>query len=495
MTIRKLLLRYPNTSTRAIEIFIPALSWILITMPIWLSFWHPAVVAYFVITFDVYWFYKSFLLAYHAMRSFLTMQAHIKVPWLEKARALRGFNTLYHAIIIPEFKEPIHVLRETLTNLKQQDFPHSRLIIVLATEATDTEATETSASIQREFGRDFGKLIVTRHTLGAGEVSGKSSNMAYAGRQLAQQLEKWQIPISDVTVTSCDADSLLHPKYLSYISYRLLSNLPGSNYWFFQGAILFYSNIWRIPLPNRMLNTISSIFNLSLLSQARLINFSTYTAKLETIASAGYWGKDVIPEDYHLFFKSYFRFGTRVRTVPVFLPILSDAAESTGFFRTLVNQYEQYKRWAWGISDIPFVVKNYFLHPEIPFIDRTYKVITLLEQHILWPTNWFILTLGSSLPPLINPAFARTVLGHNLSQISSGILTMSAVFLLAILIIDWRIRPPKPKDFGMWKIPFLYLQWLTLPVVSFFLSALPGLDAHTRMLLGKRLKYRVTEKV
>jgi hypothetical protein len=32
-------------------------------------------------------------------------------------------------------------------------------------------------------------------------------------------------------------------------------------------------------------------------------------------------------------------------------------------------------------------------------------------------------------------------------------------------------------------------------VVSFFLNALPGLDAHTRMLLGKRLEYRVTEKV
>ena len=31
--------------------------------------------------------------------------------------------------------------------------------------------------------------------------------------------------------------------------------------------------------------------------------------------------------------------------------------------------------------------------------------------------------------------------------------------------------------------------------ISFFLSALPGLDAHTRLMLGKRLEYRVTEKV
>jgi hypothetical protein len=161
----------------------------------------------------------------------------------------------------------------------------------------------------------------------------------------------------------------------------------------------------------------------------------------------------------------------------------------------MINQYEQYKRWAWGISDVPFVINNYFLHFEIPLWDRTKRLFLLLEQHILWPTNWFILTLGSALPPLVNPTFARTVLGHNLSQISSGILTLSAVFMLVILIIDWKIRPPKPKNFAAWKLPFLYLQWFTLPVISFFLSALPGLDAHTRLLLGKRLKYRVTEKI
>jgi hypothetical protein len=30
--------------------------------------------------------------------------------------------------------------------------------------------------------------------------------------------------------------------------------------------------------------------------------------------------------------------------------------------------------------------------------------------------------------------------------------------------------------------------------VGFFLTALPGLDSHTRLLLGKKLEYRLTEK-
>jgi len=487
--------RYPGRIQRLLEIAIPAISWLLVTMPLWLSFSHPALVAYLVITFDVYWFYKSITLAYHATRSFVTLQAHTAIDWLPLAKSLEGFTKLYHVIIIPEYREPLHILQRTLTNLIQQDFPKERLIIVLATEAKDPMADETSQILNSEFGKHFGHFLITTHPLTPKEVAGKSSNMAWAGKKVVMELKKWHIPIDQVTVTSCDADALLHPKYFSYLSYQYLMD-PERAYHFYQGAILFYSNIWRIPIPSRVLNTMNSIWNLSLLSQGnRLINFSTYSLSLSTAVKAGYWGVDVIPEDYHLFFKVYFTLGQKVRTKSIFLPVLADAAESHGFWKTMVNQYEQSKRWAWGISDIPFVIQNAFIHSEIPFMDRLWRIIQLLEQHIFWPSNWFILTIGSSVPPLVNPAFRRTVLGHNLSTLSSGILTVSAIFLLVVIVLDWRTKPPRPKEFARWRLPFLYLQWLTLPFVSFFLSALPGLDAHTRLMLGKRLEYRVTEKV
>jgi hypothetical protein len=42
---------------------------------------------------------------------------------------------------------------------------------------------------------------------------------------------------------------------------------------------------------------------------------------------------------------------------------------------------------------------------------------------------------------------------------------------------------------------FQPLEFLLLPVVGFFFSALPGIDAHTRLMFGKYLEYKVTEKV
>lgn len=493
--MRQFFIRHPVKTTRALEIAIPSLSWILITMPLWLSFWHPALVAYLIITFDVFWFYKSFTLALHAIQSFVTMNAHVNIDWLGVARLQSHFDETYHVIIIPEFQEPIHILDRTLENLTKQDFPHERIIVVLATESKDTEAVYTVATLRNKFASKFGRFIVTTHTLKPGEVAGKSSNMAHAAKQIVSKLKSWHIPLTFVTVTSCDADALLHPKYFSYLTNLYLTDEDRS-FHFYQGAILFYNNIWRIPLPSRVVNTMFSISNLALLSQKnKLINFSTYSLSLATAVQAGYWGLDVIPEDYHMFFKVYFRLGEKVRTKSIFLPLLLDSAESHGFWRTMMNQYEQSKRWAWGISDIPFVLKNAMTHTEIPVIDRVRRVLQLLEQHVFWPSNWFILTIGSILPPLINQAFGRTVLGHNLSQLSSGILTLSLVFLLIIIILDYRTKPPRPKEFKTWKLPFLYIQWLTVPIVSFFLAALPGLDAHTRMILGKRLEYRVTEKV
>ena len=493
--MRQIFLRYPGAARRLLEIVVPAMSWLLITMPLWLSFWHPAIVAYLIITFDIYWFFKSFNLAYHAIRSFITLSAHTKVDWVSQARALPGFDGLYHVIVIPEYREPVHVLRRTLTNLTRVEYPKDRLIIVLATEEKDPDAGDTAKLLRQEFGLRFGRFLVTRHVLEPGEVAGKSSNMASAARRVVAAFAKWGIPLSQATVTSCDADSLLHPKYFAALAYNFLTD-PDRRFHFYQGAILFYSNIWRVPLPNRVFNTVSSIWNLSLLSQtSRFINFSTYSLALATAVEAGYWGVDVIPEDYHLFFKVYFALGEKVRTQGIFLPVLVDAAESHGFLKTMVNQYEQSKRWAWGVSDLPFVIRGTFLHSEIPVFDRIRRLVMLLEHHIFWPANWFILTIGSSLPPLINPAFGRTVLGHNLSQLSSSILTLSAIFLIVVMIIDWRIKPPRPKEVASWKLPFLYLQWVTLPIISFFLSALPGLDAHTRLMLGKRLEYRVTEKV
>ncbi len=494
--MEKFLTRHEKKFLRSLEIAIGLTTWFIITMPVWLSFWHPAVVAYFVLAFDVYWLYKSFVLGFNAVKSYLKVSAHIRVDWKKEAQGLSDYDKTYHMVVIPEYNEPYSVLRDTISNLTKQDFPKERLIVVLATEKRDINAQGISLNLKKEFGSEFGRFYVTVHPDAIGEVKGKSSNMAYAAREITKKMEEAKIDINFVTITSCDADALLHPKYFSYLTLVFLRD-ENRKYHFYQSAIMFYSNIWKIPLPGRVLNTLGSIWSLAqLVLEKRLINFSTYSLSLAMAKDVNFWGRAVIPEDYHMFFKAYFKYGDKVATKPIFLPTLADAAESTSFKKTIINQYEQVKRWAWGVSDDPWLIKNFILHKEIPLWDRLHKMFyVLVDNHIIWPTNWFVLTLGSNIPPLLNPVFARTTLGHSLPLLSSIILTICAVFLIAVVVVDMRLRPPKPTAYRGWRVAILYLQWLSLPIVGFFLSSLPGLDAHTRLLLGKRLEYRVTEKI
>ena len=159
------------------------------------------------------------------------------------------------------------------------------------------------------------------------------------------------------------------------------------------------------------------------------------------------------------------------------------------------NQYEQFKRWAWGVCDDPYVIKKYFSSKKINFWDKTVRIARPLADHFLWPVYWFIITWGVNIPMLLNKNFTKTALGFNLPKFSSFIMTLSLLFLFIIVFIDLRQRPPRPKEIPRYRSWLTPLEFILIPISGFIFGALPGLDAHTRLMLGKYIEYRVTEKV
>ncbi|MBI2617456.1 glycosyltransferase family 2 protein [Candidatus Gottesmanbacteria bacterium] len=480
---------------RLLEIIFPLLTWSIITLPVWLSPFHPAVVAYFILTFNIYFFYKSFSVAFFSTLSFFRLSRLSKHNWLEQAKLLPEYRKMYHAIIIPNYREGIEKVRRTLQQLTMQDFPLNRILIILAMEEREGETAKIRGNeLVEEFGKTFGYFSVTYHQDLPGEVKGKASNSAWAGKMLEIILKKKKINESYVTVTSCDADSLLPPKYFSYLTYTFLTD-DNRTYHFYWAPVLLYSNFWEISLPIRLQATISSIVRLACLSRPdSLIQISTYSLSFAMLKKIGYWDTDIIPEDWHIFLQAFFQLGEKVRTVPLYLVITRDAVNGTNLLKTLHSRYEQEKRWAWGITDIPYAVHKFFTTPHIPILPKFFRVFYVIENHILWPASFFLLTFAASIPALINPQFSRTALGYNLPKMSGIILTVTLLFIVVLIVLDSKSRPKRPSTYSVAKTPLLIFQWILLPVVSFFFSSLPALEAHTRLLLGKRLEYKVTEK-
>ncbi len=494
--MQNLYLKHDTKITRALEIVPGVFSWSLILFPFWGSFIIPHYVAYVVILFIIYWAYKSGTLAISALFAYFKIKAAQKYDWMSDVKKLPNWKKVYHIVVIPNYKEKPEKLGETLNYLVDQDLPTRQIVPVLAMEEREPGAKEKAEALTQEFGKKFKYFYYTLHPDLPGEVKGKSSNEAWAGKWAKKKLvDELGLDMDFLTISSCDADSLFHPKYFSCLTFKFLTD-KNRYHRFWEAAILYYSNIWRVPIPIRVVNTFGSVWRMGILVRKdRLINMSTYSLSLKMLDKVGYWDVDVIPEDYRIFFKSYFKLEGKVTVEPIFLPILVDAAESTTYWKTLVNQYEQMKRWAWGVSDDPLFIKWWATSKNVPFWDKTLHILKILEDHFLWPVNWFLITLGATIPTLFNPVFAKTVLGYNLPRVSFFILTFCLIFLVITLAIDMKQRPPRPKNISPFRQAISPLEFFLMPVVGFFLSALPGLDAHTRLMLGKYMEYKVTEKV
>lgn len=494
--MRNFILQHEKGIHRFLEILPGTVSWSLILFFLIGGFIIPLTIAYIVLLFDVFWVYKSTTIAITSVVSYLRIKASEKMDWLGEAKFFQEWQKVHHVVIVLTYKEPLHTLQRTLNALASQDFPLKQISVVLATESRDEEAPQKAKVLRKEFGDKFGHFFVTRHILKKGEVAGKSSNERHAGIWVKKKLvDQLGYDLNFMTVTSCDADHVYHPKHFSYLTYKFLDS-PHRYERFWQPAVMFYNNFWNLPALTRVANTFASIWNTALLVRTdRLISCQNYSTSFKMIHEVGYWDPDVIPEDYRIFFKCFYKTGGQVEVEPIYLPLHADAAESTSTWKTLVNQYEQFKRWAWGVSDDPYIIKHYFLSPYVSFWNKTIRILRIIEDHFLWPVNWFFITLGVTIPSILNPNFSRTVIGYTLPRLSSFILTFCLVFLAVILFIDAKQRPPRPKHVSRWRAALIPLEFILMPVAGFFFTALPGLDAHTRLMLGKYLEYRVTEKV
>ncbi len=481
---------------RSFEILIPLLVWAIISMPVWMSFFHPAVAAYLILAYMLYFLYKSLKSAYFATISYRLMKRVEKIDWWKEVKELPGHKEIHHFILIVNYKESFEKLSTTLTYLVNQNYDKKKMHIVLGMELREgVLAKERSRKISQEFGGQFADIFTTYHELLPGEAIGKASNAAYASKFMSNIIRQQGLSPEDVIVTVCDADSLLPSNYLACVTYKFLNN-PDHRFHFYTAPVLLYSNFWKLPLPVRMQSIQSSISRFAYISQEDdLIQISTYSTNLWLLEAVGYWDTDIISEDWHIWLQAFFTLGEKVKTVPIYMPIIRDGVLANKMWKTFQTRYEQEKRWAWGVTDIPYAMIRFMHSSHIRFSIKLRRLIHITENHIFWPTSFFLLTVAAFIPPIVNPVFKRTVLGFLLPKLSSFILTFSSVVLILAVYFDYRLRERAKIKTDLKDVPLLFIQWYLLPIISFLFSSLPALEAHTRMLLGKKLEYKVTEKI
>lgn len=490
----KLFIRYPVKTRRALEVFPGIIAWTLILFPLWGSFFIPTFLAYFILFFDVFWFYKSFSLVITAYIATRKIQKAERTDWWNKAQSLPHANKVAHILVIPNYTESALKLKTTLEIITKQTMPLKQLYIVLAMEDRDKFGRIKADALIHEYKHYFGTVMATFHPDIPGEVKGKSSNEAYGGRQAYEKLVTKGIIEEDyATISSVDADSIFDKQYFACLTYKFLMD-PMRHNKFWQSAIVFYSNIWKVPAPTRIISFFGSLWRISLSVQGdKLLTHATYSLSLKLLREIDFWDVDVIPEDYRIFFKAFFRKKGKIWVEPIFLKTSMDAALSSGYFKSLKNKYNQERRWSWGVSDDPLFIKWWLTIPDVPFWRKTSLIYNVLLDHILWPVNWFVITVAANIMPLVNPVYSRTALGYSLPRTAGFILTLTIFAIFGMMYLDAKNRSEQLHLPWYRKIIFI-LEFFLMPIIGFFLSALPALISHTQLMLGKRLEYKVTDK-
>ncbi len=525
---------------RLLEMLPGILTWITLTLPIILSFYTPEYVALFAIVYTTYWLFRSMKVSFDLVRGHKKTKLAQATNWTEildyvehpehldtaiqnlatrrtvenrkleavyrelatEINHLKSINQykkpseMVNAILFVTYKEPLELIRQSIQSYAESTYSSKKIILVFSGEESDKiNAEKYAATMEKEFGDKFLAFIPTIHPKNLpNEIPGKAANATWAAHKLQHYLDTKKIPYENVILSNFDADTVVHKQYFAELTYRyaIEENRSIKTY---QPTHYFHNNIWEVPTVIRMISLSSTFIRLAeSMNPERYRSFSSRSMGFQSAIDTDFWDPMVIPEDSRQYWTSFIKYKGNNELVQVYTPIYMDAVQSPTYVTTFKDQYKQLRRWAWGVTDFPFVVLNLMKHKEIPWFKRWHAILTLLQDHLFWATTALLLSFTGYLPNLFNAEFRNTVLSHNVPALASDILNLAALGIVISAFLSYQILTFN-KHIGFWKRISVGLQWILVPITSIFLISIPAIEAQTRLIFNKRLDYQVTRKV
>jgi len=528
---------------RIFEIIPGLVTWLFLLSPIVLSLFWPIGVAYFIIAFDLFWLAKSIRMSFSLLAGYKRTREAERTDWnarleelsdigsslkhtyerLQSARERKAHashiknltieverlellskhqktildpSRVWQCMIMPVYNESVDIVEPSIEAILNSEYDAKKIVFVLTYEQRGGEAAKkTALALEKKFASQFGVYKTYEHPDGIeGEIKGKGPNISYAGKKILKDIIKMGISISDVIVTTLDCDNRVHTQYLSRLSYAFCIS-PNRKHTSFQPLTLFFNNLWDVPAPMRVIATGNSFWvMIESVRQGRLRNFASHAQPLEALVETDFWSLTSPVEDGHQFYRSFFTFNGDYLVEPLFLPIYQDAVLASKYHRTFIAQFKQLQRWAYGVSDFPYVVQNSVKNTEIPWSSKLLQIGRLFEGHFSWATAPLILTFAAWTPLYLNTAYNKQAIAHQLPIVASNILTLATIGLFSTIWISFIMMPKRPARHKPYKVIFMILQWVLVPITAIVFGAFAAISAQTRLMFGRYLGFYVTEK-
>ncbi len=542
---------------RAFEILPGFLTWFTLIGMFLFSWWFPVLTAIFIILFDIYWIYRTFYIASYSIMGYRKLARWKKIDWryrlmkiyegdsllkelkedikeienevknrnisrklkkqlkqrlLERRNFLKrakedlknrdkflDWNEVYHIILLPTAIEDAEIIEPAIEKIYRSNYRKDRIIILLAMEERESkEDRDKKEKILRDkYEGKFFDFVTTVHKVESHEMKCKAANATYAAKEMKKYLEGKNIPLENVMLSNFDCDTQAHPQYLAALTYAFVTE-PKRLQHAYQPLPMYHNTIWDTIAPVRVTVTGSSFWHMvESMRPDHMVTFSSHSEPFKTIVDVDYWPVNAISEDSMIFWKAFNYYDGDYEVKPIYLPVSLDAVLGNTYWHTVKNQYFQKRRWAYGIENLPLLIRAFRKNRRIPLWTKIRHSLIMLEGHHSWATAPFILALLGWLPLILGgERFNELTLAHNLPYITRSLMTFAMIGLVVSMFLGFLMIPPKPKKYSRKKYVSFFFQWFLAPFIAPFLGASPAVDSQTRLMIGKYFgEFWVTEKV
>jgi len=524
---------------RLLEIVPGALSWSIIFGMVALSVARPLAAAIIVIAFLLYWLLRLLYLNIFLVVSYIRLAVERHVPWgtrIEKLdrldeyareapaaqpqdfrnknvpflhfRQVMAFRNaglrpppsgeIYHLVIIPVIRESRDIIEPGIAGIVKGDYPSERILVVIALEESAPEQVKADVrKVAELYRKDLLDLFVSVHPGNIpGEARVKGANATHAAKQAAAYFKERHIPYERVLVSCFDADTVPTWDYFSCLTYHFMVT-PQRTQASFQPIPVYHNNIWEAPAFARVIDIGTSFFELvEATNPNTLVTFSSHSMSFKALVDVGYWPVDMISDDSAIFWKAFIHYDGEYRVVPIYTTVSMDIATGRTFWETCSNIYKQKRRWAWGVENFPIVVRAFLKSKKIPLGQKVVHGAKLLDAFVSWATWSVLLTFVSWLPAVFaGQEFASSTIYYTAPRIRGTIFSLASIGILVCMLVSLALLPRRPGRQSLFSYVRHVVEWLFIPVIVLVFSALPALDAQTRLLFGRTMEFWVTEKV
>ncbi len=540
---------------RILEIIPGSLTWLTIFGIFILSFFLPFIAAVLIIAFDVYWIYRTIFISFYSVSAYRKLKKGEKIDWWtrcqnishpsryameiqEKIANLKNFlqessswkekkiirteireeeeylrevekmkkieseiwdwKKIIHVVLLPTASEDATVIEPAIQAIADSNFPKEQIIILLATEEREPEEKRMKKVnyLREKFQGVFRDFLVTTHKVKEGEMKCKASNATYATRKLQVYLDERGINYKQVILSNFDCDSICHPQYFAALTYAYITN-PKRLQRAYQPLPLYHNNLWDTNAFVRVIVTSSSFWHMYQSTRKEMVTFSSHSESFDTLVKVDFWPVNMISEDSIIYWKGFSYFHGDYQVEPIYLSVSLDAVLAETYWKTIVNQYKQKRRWAYGIENFPIIMRAIWPDKKIRLSKKLKIAFEMLEGHHSWATAPFILAFLGWLPLILGgERFGESVLAHNLPFVTRWLMNLAMSGLLVSMSLSFMLIPPRPRRYSRRRWINMFLQWILVPIIAPTLGAIPAIDSQTRILLKKHFtEFWVTEKM